>query len=315
MFKPVGEVRNKSADEVKDFAATNPEMLDDPNKASSKSKPIKAKNPRNIIMPTSKASSEGEKKDVDFAIFEKAISDQESVLRDGEFVTLGDDSTQSSNAGIENPSAHQGRTDLSYLESLKGKYGISEESSDQITKQSSKEVSSSETEKIFSTFDRKIAQIKALENEILGFKTTIDKDFNGEWIVYRHATAIINFDPKNPNFKPINSGIYMDPQEGLWYLNTEDNVKYLVHTGALSSTIGVKRPENYDVVREYTPGSGLFLFEGSDLKHILNPEYMNNLGIKVADSEKGLFSLETYSKQDLQNLFIANGINIFITEM
>jgi hypothetical protein len=312
MFKPIGDVRNKTADDVKDFAAQNPDMLHDPNTSGGKSKPIKAKNPRNIVMPGSKNSNQNND-EIDFGIFDKAISEQDSVLNDGEFVTLSDESEES----IQQPSAQvenlnsSGRTDLSFVQNLKKKYNLTEEQEEAPLKK----VASIEAEKVISTFDKKLAQIKSLENEILGFKTSMERDFNGEWIVYRYPSTVIAFDPKDPNFTSVDSGIYMDPSEGLWYLNTEGGNKYLIYAGSLSDSVSLKKPDNYDIVKQYTLGSGEYILEGSDLHHILKPEYMENFGIKVADAVRNTYSLEVYSKQELQNLFIANGINILITEI
>lgn len=314
------ESRNIDPMEAARFAMQNPEMFQESADAPVKAdvKPISRADGRSKTPLSGKKSKAQTKKTaknqkaVDFSVFDEAIRDQ---------------------YGSEDSLIESGPTDRSVIESssednlvAKAKARFSQLMPQQqeglyldpseLGEEADEFFALASAELIARTPDKKFAKLKALELEVLGFKTEIEQDFNDEYLVYKLPTEIIAFTDRDESFVKIGSGVFVDGDSGVWYLNSDNGVKYLIKAGTLSEMSVTEKPDNYDFIKNHTPEPELFQLEGTDLNIILSQnDMLKELGIAVVDKENNLISLSKYSKDEMQQIFISYGISALITEI
>lgn len=167
-------------------------------------------------------------------------------------------------------------------------------------------------EKVYATPSLKVAQIKKMELELQGFSIQIDKDFNGDFILYKEPTELSAVDQSR--FVNVGSGIYLDKEYNVWNLNTtSEGKKYLVRFGSITDAVATQYPENYSLVKDLTQSANEYQFSGTDLHILNNTEFFTKLGIEWIDQKKYTAKLTTYDSVDLKNLFYNHAINISLT--
>jgi hypothetical protein len=310
LIKAHGERRDISPTDAAYYATQNPELFQDgaDTPASASSKPIKTHSNR----PTAKKTHSAPQANTPDANFYQSILNE----RDQE---LEDDDDISSDYSIDsdpNMDPELAKAKKRYGGSSKKATATQNYSYDEEGNEEREESFLSNAELIIKTSDYSKAQLSALELNVLGFETEIEQDYDKEYLVYKMPAEIIAFEDKDQGFKKVGSGVYVDAEGQVWYLNSNQGQKYLVKTGNLSEITMGEKPPNYDLIKLYTPKPEVFQLEGSDLNILMGQTGMlTELGIEVLDPRNNTVSLSKYSKQEIQEVFLSYGISALITEI
>lgn len=304
LIKTHGESRNINLEEVKLFALENPELFqgeDDDSPSISRSGSFDSYNnevnletnthkEKSIKKPTNKKASNNLRKTKNKAFYESIV----------------------------------GPDDLNTLKKAKAKYnkealldsgviGLEEDFSNQKTFSSEEHL-----EKVFSSINEKLVKIKDLELQAQGYKTKIDQENSGYWVLYKYATPVILYDNLDDNtFTPCGSGVFVDQESNIWYLNEDSKAhKYLVKVGSLLEFIAAENPPNYELVKNYTVEPKYYRLEGSDTDFLLSQNSLvESLGIKIIDPNTKKITLGKLLKEQLEDLFVKYFLNVQLVKL